>query len=157
MYFKLLPKAGSHADKVAGKVVIYKASDEHVFKGEANLAKMFPGKFEEVKVGLDGELPKPEPKPEPKPKPELKKAPVSEKIKGTPAPAPTAASAPVTVKSLGRDITKRFPRAEEEDFKVFADNGAFWVTEADEPDKALNTEPLKKSGVLKFIDSYLAK
>lgn len=56
---------------------------------------------------------------------------------------------------LGRDVTKRFPKAVEEDFLVFADGGAFSVVEVDEPTEALNNKPLKRKDVDAFIQKYL--
>lgn len=56
---------------------------------------------------------------------------------------------------LGRDVTKRFPKAVEEDFLVFADGGAFSVVEADEPTEGLNDKPLKRKDVDPFIRKYL--
>ena len=52
-------------------------------------------------------------------------------------------------------MTERFPRAEEEDFKVFQKGGAFYVTEADDDEVALHDKPLKKAQVEPFVEQYL--
>ncbi len=131
MYFKLLPKVGSHSETDdKGKLITHRSEDGYVFDTDLDLIQMFPNKFERVQVGPD--VPKP---------PESKK----------PSKAEEDASNP-----LGRDVTKRFPKAAEEDFKVFADGGAFFVCESDDPTKALNDKPLKKAQVEKFVEEYLA-
>jgi hypothetical protein len=138
MYFKLKPKVGSHAETGQdGKVIHYRPEDGHVFETDRDLVAMFPNKFERVHVpgdeGAEDEASPPKPKKESKPKKDD-------------APPP---------KPLGRDVTKRFPKAAEEDFKVFSDGGAFFVAEADEPTVALNEKPLKKKDVIPFIKEYL--
>lgn len=158
MYFKLLPKAGSHAEKgPSKKAVIYKASEGNVIETENDLVKMFPGKFERVEVTGSPVRPIVEAKVKaPAPAPATTQPSVPASSKKAKDAKETKAVEEVSVESkLGRDVTKRFPHALEEDFKVFSTGGEFFVTEADEIDKALNDKPLKKGQVEAFVDKYL--
>lgn len=57
---------------------------------------------------------------------------------------------------LGEDVTKAFPIAVENEFKVFKGTGGWhYVTEPEAPKKALNTKALKASGVEAFIKTLL--
>ena len=67
-----------------------------------------------------------------------------------------AAKKKAAKKKLGRNVTFRFPGAKEQDFLVFADGGAFYVTDKDAPDKALHPKPLHKNEVEPFMKEYLA-
>jgi len=146
MYFKLLPKTGSHSESgPSGKVVTYIASDGKVIESENDLVKMFPEKFEKVNVSGAPELPTVE-----------QKAPVLPPQSTAPTSKKVKASKEVLVESkLGRDVTKRFPHASEENFMVFSTGGEFFVVEVDEPDIALNPQPLKRGQVEAFVDKYL--
>ena len=150
MYFKLLPKTGSHSESgPSGKVVTYIASDGKVIESENDLVKMFPEKFEKVNVSGAPELPTVEQKAPVLPLASLQET-ASKKAKGAKVSKEVLAES-----KLGRDVTKRFPHADEEDFKVFSTGGEFFVVEVDEPDIALNPQPLKRGQVEAFVDKYL--
>jgi len=153
--FKLNAKAGSHAETDAnGQIRIYNPGD--IIETESDLVTMFPGKFEKVLVMKEGEKPSvgtalPVPKTVTKQTPTEKPAKSTETgVGATETPAPVS-----EVKSLGRDVTKRFPLALDEDFQVFADGGAFFVTESDAPQTPLHPKPLHKKDVEPFIKKYL--
>jgi len=148
MYFKLLPKVGNHAQKdpKTGKVTIYKSEDGCVIESDSDLVKKFPGKFERVKA-FD---------------PAAEAAAQTEEEEVEEAPQPSAPSnkkpAKKTTKpkkSVGKDVTEKFPEAKEEDFKVFLKGSAYVVTEADDPSVPLNKKLLKKKEVMSFIKEYL--
>ena len=168
MYFKLLPKAGNHSEGKGKNMVIYEAGQ--VFESDCDLAAMFPNKFVEVEgleaVGHAQAAAAPE-----EAKTDVQKAAEEgakdlkppadpetsqeEPPKETP-PAPEAPAAPAPAgEPLGRNVTKRFQRAVEEDLQVFANGNEFFVVEADDPGRALNDKPLKRKDVLAFIEDYL--
>ena len=131
MFFKLKPGAGNHSEKDEnGKIVVYKSEDDGVIESENDLVKMFPNKFERVTENLTEPEPKEEPPVEPEPEPEG---------------------------PLGKNVTDEFKRAQNEDFLVFRSEDGVFVAEADEPDEALNDEPLEDSrkAVNAFIKKYL--
>jgi len=134
MRFRLKPKTGSHAETIGkgkdAKVVTYTAAEGHVFETENDLCEMFPNKFERVVVGEDIAPPSPSAQRR--------------------AAKPTAKASP-----LGDDVTKDFPTAVKNDFRVFAKGKAFSVAEPDEVGTAINPDPLEKGKVEKFIDDYL--
>jgi len=141
MYFKLKSKAGGHAEKGKdGKPVYYKAEDGCVIESTRDLVKAFPEKFERVDLTAA----------------EAKKIAAENTQKETPKPeAIQQKETADAANPLGRDVTKRFPRAVEEDFMVIADGGAFFVVEKDDPQNPLHDKPLKKKDVVPFIDQYL--
>lgn len=55
------------------------------------------------------------------------------------------------------DVTEDFEHAEKNDLLVFKKGRDFFVAENDDPDTAINEEPLKHAGVNKFIKEYLKK
>lgn len=52
---------------------------------------------------------------------------------------------------LGKDVTERFENAKEEGFLVFLKGKSYSVADADDPQVALNEEPLKKADVEPFV------
>lgn len=144
MLFKMKSGVGSHAEPGPdGRVVIHKAGDNAIIESDRDLVTMFPNKFERV----DEINPA---KPE---KSDVQKA-AEEGFKGVMPPADPPAEQEEE-EPLGRDVTHRFPLAEEEDFKVFAKGGAFFVVEADDPDVPLNDKPLKRKDVEQFVEQNL--
>lgn len=149
MRFRLLPKAGNHSETGPdGQRVVYKAGD--VIESDKDLVAMFKGKFERVDL-----IP---PATEPTtptvpviPPPSQEQPPKATKAEA-PDKSPVREGAPSV---LGRNVTKRFPRAVEEDFVVYANGGAFFVCEADDPNTPLHDKPLKKATVTGFIENYL--
>ena len=168
MYFKLLPKVGSHVEKDKdGNAVTYHSKDGRIIDTEMDLVKRFPNKFERVEVN-----------PTAKSSPKDEAAPVVEEAAPVVVEDEVAQvveeAAPVVVEDevaqveekskskskskthpLGRDVTKRFPKADKNDFKVFSQGGAFSVVEADEDTVPLNEKPLHKKGVDDFITEFL--
>ena len=156
MLFRLKPKTGNHAQKGPdGKIIIYCAKDGNIIESDIDLYAKFPNKFEradEVFASFDSK----------KKKPTVQKA-VKKEVE---EPALEVADEPEEVadepeeekaqEPLGKDVTKNFPRAGEEDFKVFYSKGkGYFVTESDDPFTALNKKRLKKELVTKFIEKYL--
>jgi hypothetical protein len=146
MLFKLLPKVGNHTegDKV------YTSGD--VVESDLELDKVFQGKFERVK-GFTASTPDTQ---------AAVQAAAEEGAKDVaapPAPPPNqevSDSKPPKVESpLGRDVTKRFPEAQEQDYLVFSDGGKFHVAEADDPAFAINDKPLHKKEVIPFVEKLL--
>jgi len=134
--FKLLPKVGNHTQRdKAGELVTITAEGGEIIETEDDLCKMFPGKFEEVKI----------------PESQAKK----EKTEDTKS-KPKKKIVKKKKKSLGRDVTEKFEVAEEEDFKVFYATGrGYFVAEAEDPTTSLNEKGLKKASVEKYIKKYL--
>ena len=169
MYFKMKDGVGSHSEKDSktGLPVVYKSGD--IVKSDSDLAIRFPDKFERVNMGglketksatvQDIETPEEE-------KSEVQQA-AEEGVKDIQPPKkdeeeeqpPKKDEEEKKVKlrkKLGKDATAKFPRAEEEDFKVFYKKGkGYFVTESDEPFTALNKKPLKKAQVENFVEDYL--
>lgn len=147
MKFRLLPKAGDHAEAGAGGVALaYRAGD--IVESDRDLMEAFPNKFERVDVAEEPASPSTPFKPSAEEKTAVQKA-AEEGAKDVSPPEDPKSN------PLGRDVTKRFPKALEEEFLVFADGGAFSVSEADEPAEALNNKPLKRKDVDSFIREYL--
>ena len=146
MYFKLKDGCGSHAETGAdGRLIVYKAGD--VIESDNDLAKMFPNKF--IRMGDLVVNPAPV-------KTDVQRA-AEEGFKDVMPPPEEPLEEPLEEDGnpLGRDVTKRFPLAEEEDFLVFARGGAFSVVEADDPTTLLHEKPLKRKDVVDFIEMYL--
>lgn len=143
MYFKLKPKAGSHAERDAdGNPVVHTAAEGRVFETDNDLCKMFPNKFDLVEVGPDKKVASPT-------------SSVDEKVGSEPPQKETKKPSP-----FGRDVTDKYPTAGKDDLRVFQDGDAFTVVEADDPEKALNASPLKKDGkggVEAFVKKYLSE
>lgn len=57
--------------------------------------------------------------------------------------------------ALGEDVTKRFPKAAEQDYKVFKKGPKFFVYDADEPGKAINPDGAKRDEVDTIIEKDL--
>ena len=145
MKFRLLPKAGTHSETGdKGQLRIYKAGD--IVESAQDLVMMFPNKFQLVE---DEEVQTPSFNPS-----KEQKAAVAEAAKkgGVEVSAPEEEE---DSNPLGRNVTKRFPLAKEQDFLVFSEGGAFHVTEADDPKDPLNDKPLKRKDVEGFIEQYL--
>lgn len=159
MFFRLKAGAGPHADKKNGKDVVYRQGD--LIESDRDLRELFPSKF--VRVMGSGEVveyPKDdlielEPKQAGEEDIEVPDEIPAPKVLKTSLKASKKAEDSKTSASLGTNVTKKFPRAEEEDFSVFSKGGEFFVTEADDPGKALNDQPLKKKDVQPFIEKYL--
>lgn len=147
MKFRLLPKVGDHASPGPGGTTrIYHAGD--VVESDINLKEMFPGKFEEWVE----EIPSLKPTKEQKEAVQKAAEKGAEEIASKPESKPETKTEP---RSLGRDVTSRFPLAEEQDCLVFADGGAFNVVEKDDPTMVLNDKPLKRKDVEPFIRQFL--
>ena len=157
MYFKLKPKVGNHAHRdPEGKITVYHAADENVIESDIDLAKIFPHKFEKVDSNLSEDTSEPK-------KTEVEKA---AEAGADGAADPTKKSSRKSRKEeekkeanpLGEEVTSEFPKAVEEDFKVFSANGkGFMVVEPDEPTVPLHKELLPQEGVAPFIDKYLTE
>jgi len=176
MLFKLKPKTGNHSQKDAqGNLVVYNYRDGHVFESDIDLEAQFPEKFERVKV--------PAAEPEPKNPPniikaaqegtaEIKKCPECEAVLLAGAKFCSECGSAAEEKSeevqetevedndlepLGKDVTEKFPRAEEEDLLVFYKKGkGYFVTEVEDPYTRLNKKKIgKKTSVTPFIEKYL--
>lgn len=150
MYFKLLPKVGSHVEKDKdGNAVTYHSKDGRIIDTEMDLVKRFPNKFERVEVNPTAES-----------SPKEEAAPVVEEaapvvVEDEVAQVEEKSKPKSKTHPLGRDVTKRFPKADKNDFKVFSQGGAFSVVEADEDTVPLNEKPLHKKGVDNFITEFL--
>lgn len=158
MFFKLKPGVGNHAEtREDGTLEIYKAEEGRVIESSRNLDAMFSGKFERVEIGDVPEEAKSGAQKAAEKGAEGVAAPNKGKDRGEAedgkSPQPKKSKKPKS--SLGKNVTSRFPRAEEEDFKVFADGGAFYVVEAEEPEIPLHKKPLKRKGVEPFIEAFL--
>jgi hypothetical protein len=57
--------------------------------------------------------------------------------------------------NFGEDVTARFPKAIEQDFKVFKRGSKFYVADSDTPTKALNPDGAKRDEVDAIIDKAL--
>lgn len=137
MYFKLRPGAGNHTEKDEnGKEITYESKDETVIESDKDLCAMFVNKFDKVDIETVSSIKK-----------------KTAKKKTTKKPAKKEPEE--VINPLGRDVTEQFPKAEEEDLKVFQTGDAFSVVETDEPDKPVHDKPLKKKDVIPFIDKYL--
>lgn len=149
MKFKLIPGTGNHAARGPdGEIVVYKAEDGIIIESDEDLAAKFVNKFERVEVAPDEPTTAPAEAPAEKPAPKTtakKKATRKRKSK------PKKAAKP----KLGRDVTAKFPGAAEQDFRVFADGGAFSVVDKDKPDQPLHENPLHTHEVAPFMAEYL--
>jgi hypothetical protein len=143
-------KAGSHQE--GGK--IYKAGD--VVQSYNDLDHMFPGKFEVLGDRVHSSAPAPvistggnvarNSAPQARPV-EAEEEPEEAN------PPPLAAKA----KPTGRDVTKHFPKAVEEDFRVYkTPAGNYNVYDADNLAKPCNPRPISKAEVDACIRSTLA-
>ena len=89
--------------------------------------------------------------------------PVATPIQTLPSPQPAAQDAtratvgvPVPPVARGKDVTKNFKRAVDEDFLVYKVAGGYNVHDADAGDKPLNASPITKPEVDKFILKQVA-
>lgn len=57
--------------------------------------------------------------------------------------------------NLGEDVTARFPKAVEQDYKVFKKGPKFFVVDGDEPAKPINPDGAKRDEVDGIIDKDL--
>jgi hypothetical protein len=57
--------------------------------------------------------------------------------------------------AIGQDVTARFPKAVEQDYKVFKRGPKFFVYDADEPAKAINPDGARRDEVDAIIDKDL--
>jgi hypothetical protein len=58
---------------------------------------------------------------------------------------------------MGKEVTENFPNATEAEFRIFLNDKKYYVVEEDSPKTPLNSKPLRKSGVEKFIKKYLSE
>lgn len=73
-----------------------------------------------------------------------------------PAPsAPVAAPTPTTPE--GKDMTSKFPVAEEQDFKVYRNGGLYFVYDADDLSAPVNEKGVAKAKVAEVIKTALEK
>jgi hypothetical protein len=154
MFFKLKKGCGNHSQKGKdGSTVLFTAKEGRVIESESDLAAKCPEKFERVNVsGVDEFKKEPVSVITEEPVPVVKEA-VKEVVKKK---EPVKVEEKIKPEPLGKDVTKNFPHADEEDFKVFYVNGqGYFVTESDQVDTALNKKKLKKAEVEAFIDKYL--
>ena len=134
---------GTHQE--AGRV--YKSGQ--TLETNTELHKMFPGKFQL----LDGspassQPPMPPVQPPAHPYPPIK----ADKAANT-----TAEQSKATGKPEGRDVTKQFPKAVEEDFKVFKlIDGLYNVYDVDDQSKPCNNKPIPKAEIDIAIRSAMA-
>ena len=140
MYFKLKPRVGSHSQlNKKGELETFTAKEGKVIESDIDLVEKFPDKFELVEI--PGVEKKKETPVEPEPVIEEELEDNDNDVKQEP---------------LGKDRTKNYPVAIEEDLKVFYAKGkGYFVTEGDDEFTALNKEKLKKSKVEAFINQYL--
>ena len=168
MYFKLKPRTGNHAqtDK-DGNVVIFTAKEGRVIKSKTDLAKKYPTKFERVNIAGEKEL---ETVQDPDEKTDVQLA-AEEGIKDImpedddddfededeeEKPKKKKKRKKKKAKSLGKDVSSKFPKAEEEDYKVFYTKGkGYFVTDHDDPTVPLHEERFKKSEVMPFVEEQL--
>jgi hypothetical protein len=162
MLFQVL--AGLHAQD--GR--IYKKGD--FVECDTDLAKTFRNKFMQVSRP---EVPKASAQPA-KPEVVVFRQPVPVELPTRPKPtqnlAPAVAAttpvtaatpAPATVPApadnpIGLDVTKRFPIAVDQDYKVFKSKGLLYVYDADDLSKPINAEGLvHKEDVTKAIEAHL--
>jgi len=149
MYFKLLPKSGSHAQPGDdGEVVIYEASEGRIIESKNDLVKMFPNKFKKVDLGSLIQTAD---------TPEKEKTPVQKAAEeGAKDVMPPEKPKKKKEKYLGEDCTSKFPSVEEQALKVFYAKGkGYFITEDDDPFVALNKDNLKKEEVDFFVKDYL--
>jgi hypothetical protein len=144
MYYKLKPRAGSHSERGEdGNPVVFTAEQGHVFETDNDLCAMFPNKFDRVEVGPD--------------KTASPTSSVGGKADSGPPQKETKAPSP---SPFGVDVTDKYPSAGKDDLRVFQDGDAFTVVEADDPENALNANPLKKDGkggVEAFVKKYVSE
>lgn len=170
MRFKLKQGVGNHTetDPKTGRPVTYKSGDGQIIESDSDLVARFPEKFERVVVGGEAVVQDPS-------TPEEEKTPVQEaaeegakdvmppeepEVEEPEAEEPDEDEADEPegkpVPKGAKDVTDKFPRAEEEELKVFYKKGkGFFVTEEEETSIALNEKRLKKAQVEEFIDDYL--
>ena len=130
-----------------------------IINSHSNLAKIFPGNFKPVADDTPekaekqpvaaGPVETPVGQPVPSPKPT---EPVSQPEK----PATKAAKAE-KAKDWGLNVTKSFPLAVDEDFRVFKKDWLYFVFDADNMDKPMNDVGVAKTGVDKVIHEALRK
>lgn len=147
MIFKMKEGVGGHVhqEKPGADLIPLKAGD--TVKTDVDLAAMFPDKFERAQglpetAFVAGPVSEGPPKPKDQPP-----------VKGKPSSTKSEEKSEKT--SLGKDVTAKFPKAGEEDFKVFTKDRGYWVAESDDPTTPLNETKLKKDEVDAFIDKYL--
>jgi len=152
MFFRLKEKVGNHAetDPKTGLPIVYKPGD--VIESDTDLAKNWPDKFDRVKVGPSEDTPDED-------EADIQAA-AEEGAKDVTPPDEDEDEdfddEEEEKVPLGKDVTEKFPRAEEEELKVFYKKGkGFFVTETEDPFTALNEKKLKKAQVEDFIDEYL--
>lgn len=150
MHFRLKPKCGNHSqmNEKTGEIDIFTADSGELIGSVVDLCKMFPNKFEQVDV--PGAVLK-----QTKKQKDAVQA-VAEKGAEGVADPNIDDDEDEDQKPLGKDVTRNYPIAVEQDFKVFyVKFKGRWITEADDPFKALNEKPLKKDKVIPFIEDYL--
>lgn len=146
--FKVLAQEFTYKGKT------YKAGQ--FVQSATDLSKVFFGLFAKVE---SVSTPAPEAKP-PTETPETPTQPVSAPTT-PPEPVVEAESAlteavapvvaPVVHPPKGRDVTKNFKRAVDEDYLVYKTTAGYTVYDKDDPSKPLNEEPIQKAAVDRFI------
>jgi hypothetical protein len=71
--------------------------------------------------------------------------------------APPAIQKSATDVALGRDVTKNFPQAVDEDFKVYKKGTVYFVYDLDDVSSPLNAEGVAKTEVDAIIQEALSK
>lgn len=156
--FKLLVGIFAHKGELLHPGKTHKAgTKDDIVETDLDLVELFPGKFQEVGLipeafGIS-----------PAEMKEFKEWQAAKREKETP---PTVVVDEVTIthdkeegkgeagevlSPLGTDVTKDFPAAGTADLLVFVQDDMYFVTEKEDPTKALNESPLEKKQVRKFI------
>lgn len=154
MKFRLI--GGNHTEGNGPTRKVFKKNA--IIDSDRDLTKLFRGKFERIYTAEQLEavapVPKVAEKPTPAPTPVAEPAPaVSEPTTEEKKPEASKESRKPR-KRRGRDATKSFPLALEEEFLVFQRGSRFDVYEP-EDDAPLNEKGLKKAEVESYIKEYL--
>lgn len=139
---------------------IYNAGD--IIESATDLCRVFVNKFTKVDFQAPAAAPAPVQEapqndvaaPEaPEAAPEAMEAPQAPP-KASPAPSSKAPAGP----DKGEDVTDKFPKALEEDFKVFRTaKNEYWIYDNDAPEVRLNSKSLKRADVNKFIQDQITR
>jgi len=145
-FFRL--KAGTHVQNDR----TYKKGD--VVETDIDLASLFPAQFDATGTAAPSAPVAPVADDGPVTAEPPKKA---AQVAPSPPPVPPSTSDTDGTKAdvRGRDVTKRFPLAVDEDFQIFYKKGKYRVYDIDAPAKALNPRGCTKVGVDKVIKRAL--
>ena len=117
------------------------AKKGEIVRSTEDLTAVFPGKFEEVNKGSHEVVPQ-----------AVDLVLPAEQRSAPPVAKQEKEDSPVQV--TGKDVSKRWPEAEDSDLRVVKNDDGYFVTTEEMPDYAINSKPLTKTEVGDFIAKH---